>query len=42
MGEEPLVETRLAISAQKVELERTADQLRDALDVRRWRATSVT
>ena len=35
MGEEPLVETRLAISAQKVELERTADQLRDALDVRR-------
>ncbi|MEA2652414.1 MAG: hypothetical protein QOI85_2135 [Chloroflexota bacterium] len=35
MGEEPLVETRLAISAQKVELERTADQLRDALDVRK-------
>jgi len=35
MGEEPLVETRLAISAQKVELERTADQLRDALDVKR-------
>jgi hypothetical protein len=35
MGEEPLVETRLAISAQKVELERTADQLRDALDVKK-------
>ena len=35
MGEEPLAETRLAISAQKVELERTADQLRDALDVRK-------
>jgi hypothetical protein len=35
VGEEPLVETRLAISAQKVELERTADQLRDALDVRK-------
>ena len=35
MGEDPLAETRLAISAQKVELERTADQLRDAFDVRR-------
>ena len=35
MGEEPLAETRLAISAQRTELERTADQLRDALDVRR-------
>ena len=35
MGEEPLAETRLAISAQKVELERTADQLRDALDVKK-------
>ena len=35
MGEEPLVETRLAISAKKVELERTADQLRDALDLKK-------
>ena len=35
MGEEPLAETRLAISAQKVELERTADQLRDALDLKK-------
>jgi hypothetical protein len=35
VGEEPLAETRLAISAQRVELERTADQLRDALDVRK-------
>lgn len=33
MGEEPLAETRLAISAQKAELERTSDQLRDALDI---------
>ena len=35
MGEEPLAETRLAISAQKAELERTSDQLRDALDIRK-------
>lgn len=35
MGEEPLIETRLAISAQKVELERAADQLRDALDLKK-------
>lgn len=35
MGEEPLAETRLAIRAQRSELERTADQLRDALDVRK-------
>ncbi len=35
MGEEPLVETRLAISAQRLELERTADQLRDALNVKK-------
>lgn len=34
MGEDPLAETRLAISSQRVELERTADQLRDALDLR--------
>ena len=39
MGEEPtaearLAETRLAISAQRTEMERTADQLREALDVR--------
>ncbi|HEV8053217.1 MAG TPA: hypothetical protein VGP30_00135 [Candidatus Limnocylindrales bacterium] len=35
MGEEPLAETRLAISAQRGELERTADQLREALDVKK-------
>ena len=35
MGEEPLAETRIAISAQRGELERTADQLRDALDVKK-------
>lgn len=35
MGEDALAETRLAISAQRTELERTADQLREALDVRR-------
>ena len=38
MGEEPtpeekLADTRLAISAQRTEMERTADQLRDALDI---------
>jgi hypothetical protein len=33
VGEEPLAETRLAISAQRAELERTSDQLRDALDL---------
>ncbi|MDQ4035291.1 MAG: hypothetical protein M3153_05110 [Chloroflexota bacterium] len=35
MGEEPLAETRLAIRAQRTELERTADQLRDALDLKK-------
>lgn len=35
MGEDALAETRLAISAQRTELERTADQLREALDVRK-------
>ena len=35
MGEEPLAETRLAIAAQRAELERTADQLRDALNVKK-------
>ncbi|MCA1571732.1 MAG: hypothetical protein LC798_15745 [Chloroflexi bacterium] len=35
MGEEPLAETRLAISAQRTEMERTADQLRDALDLKK-------
>ena len=35
MGEEPLAETRLAISAQRTELERTADQLRDALNFKK-------
>jgi hypothetical protein len=33
VGEDPLVETRLAISGQRLELERTADQLRDSLDL---------
>lgn len=35
MGEEPLAETRLAVSAQRRELERTADQLRHALNLKR-------
>ena len=35
MGEEPLAETRLAINAQRTELERTADQLRNALDLKK-------
>ncbi len=40
MGEEPtaearLAETRRAVSAQRTEMERTADQLREALDVRK-------
>jgi hypothetical protein len=35
MGEDPLAETRLAIQAQRAELERTSDQLRDALDIRK-------
>jgi hypothetical protein len=40
VGQEPsaeaqLTETRQAISAQRTEMERTADQLRDALDVRK-------
>lgn len=35
MGEESLAETRLAVSAQRTELERTADQLREALDIRK-------
>jgi hypothetical protein len=35
MGEDALAETRLAISAQRTELERTADQLRDSLDLKR-------
>jgi hypothetical protein len=34
VGEDPLAETRLAISAQRTEMERTADQLHDALDVK--------
>lgn len=34
MGEEPLAETRLAIDAQKRELGRDADGLRDALNIR--------
>ena len=35
MGEDALAETRLAISAQRADLERTSDQLRDALDLRK-------
>jgi hypothetical protein len=35
VGEEPLAETRLAIATQRTELERTADQLRDAFDIRK-------
>jgi len=35
VGEEPLAETRLAIDRQRAELERTSDQLRDALDIRK-------
>jgi len=35
VGEEPLAETRLAISAKRTELERTADQLREALDFKK-------
>jgi hypothetical protein len=34
VGEEPLAETRLAISAKRAELERTSDQLRAALDLK--------
>jgi hypothetical protein len=35
VGEEPLAATKLAISAQRADMERTADQLRDALDLRK-------
>ena len=35
MAEDPLAATRLAVEAQRTELGRTADQLRDALDIRR-------
>ncbi len=35
MGEEPLAETRLAIDRQRAEMERTSDQLRDALDLKK-------
>jgi len=35
VGEEPLAETRLAISAKRIEMERTADDLRDALDLKK-------
>ena len=35
MGEDTLAETRLAIAAQRADLERTADQLRDAVDLRK-------
>jgi len=35
LGEEPLAETRLAISAKRTELERTADELREALNLKK-------
>lgn len=35
MGEDTLAETRLAISAQRTELERDADHLREALDLKK-------
>ncbi|MGI8830315.1 MAG: hypothetical protein ACR2I5_11175 [Candidatus Limnocylindria bacterium] len=35
MGEDPLAETRLAIAAKRTELERTSDQLRDALNLKK-------
>jgi len=35
VGEEPLAETRLAIDRQRAELERTSDQLRAALDLKK-------
>ncbi|MEP7082609.1 MAG: hypothetical protein ABI841_06490 [Chloroflexota bacterium] len=35
MGEEPLAETRLAISAKRTEMERDADALRDALNLKK-------
>ncbi len=34
MGEDPLAAARLAVSDQRAELERTADQLRESLDLR--------
>jgi hypothetical protein len=35
VGQDAVAETRLAIAAQRTELERTADQLRDALDLKK-------
>ncbi len=35
MGQDPLAETRVAIGSQRLELERTADQLRESLDLRK-------
>ena len=35
MGEEPLAATRLAIASKRTEMERDADALRDALDIRK-------
>jgi hypothetical protein len=35
VGEDTLAETRLAITAQRAELERTSDQLRDALNLKK-------
>jgi hypothetical protein len=35
VGEEPLAETRLAISAKRTEMERDADALRDALNLKK-------
>ncbi len=35
MGQDSVAETRLAIAGQRTELERTADELRDALDLKK-------
>jgi hypothetical protein len=35
VGQDPLAETRVAIGSQRLELERTADQLRESLDLRK-------
>jgi hypothetical protein len=35
VGQDPLAETRVAIGSQRLELERTADELRESLDLRK-------
>jgi len=35
VGQDPLAETRVAIGSQRLELEQTADQLRESLDLRK-------